>query len=72
MLLKIKAFVQLFWIALQGTEQNFTRGNVNRAAFLLAIPTMLELSLESLFVIVDLLFVSSLGEKAITIVGINN
>lgn len=72
MLLKIKAFVQLFWIALRGTEQNFTRGNVNRAAFLLAIPTMLELSLESLFVIVDLLFVSSLGEKAITIVGINN
>jgi len=72
MLLKIRAFLQLLWLALCGTEQNFTRGNVNRAAFLLAVPTMLELSLESLFVIVDLLFVSSLGEKAITIVGINN
>ncbi|MCS3556584.1 MULTISPECIES: MATE family efflux transporter [unclassified Sphingobacterium] len=72
MLFKIKAFIDLFWLSLRGTEQNFTSGNVNRATFLLAIPTMLELALESLFVIVDLLFVSSLGEKAITIVGINN
>ncbi len=33
---------------------------------------MLELSLESLFVLVDLLYVSRLGEQAITVVGITN
>ena len=72
MLLKIRSLFNLFRIALQGSERNFTVGSVNRATFLLAVPTMLELSMESLFVIVDLLFVSSLGERAITIVGISN
>ncbi|MFC6102227.1 MATE family efflux transporter [Olivibacter domesticus] len=72
MLLKIRSLFNLFRIALQGSERNFTVGSVNRATFLLAVPTMLELSMESLFVVVDLLFVSSLGERAITIVGISN
>jgi putative MATE family efflux protein len=71
-LVKIRSIFSLFRIALQGTEKNFTSGNVNRATFLLSVPTMLELSMESLFVLVDLLFVSSLGEKAITVVGITN
>jgi putative MATE family efflux protein len=71
-LLKIRHLFNLFRIALQGTEKNFTSGSVNRATFLLAVPTMLELSMESLFVLVDLLFVSSLGENAITVVGITN
>lgn len=72
MLIKIRSIFALFRIALQGTEKNFTSGNVNRATFLLSVPTMLELSMESLFVLVDLLFVSSLGENAITVVGITN
>ncbi|WP_242499280.1 MATE family efflux transporter [Flavobacterium sp. 140616W15] len=72
MLVKIRSIFSLFRIALQGTEKNFTSGNVNRATFLLSVPTMLELSMESLFVLVDLLFVSSLGENAITVVGITN
>lgn len=72
MLLRIRHLFDLFRIALQGTEKNFTSGSVNRATFLLAVPTMLELSMESLFVLVDLLFVSSLGERAITVVGITN
>jgi putative MATE family efflux protein len=71
-LLKIRSLFNLFRVALQGSERNFTVGSVNRATFLLAVPTMLELSMESLFVVVDLLFVSSLGERAITIVGISN
>lgn len=72
MLLRIRSFFNLFRIALQGSERSFTEGSVNRATFLLAVPSMLELSMESLFVVVDLLFVSSLGERAITIVGIGN
>ncbi len=71
-LLKIQSYFSLFRIALQGTERNFTSGSVRRAMFMLALPSMLELSMESLFVLVDLLFVSSLGEMAITIVGVTN
>ncbi|WP_118976979.1 MATE family efflux transporter [Taibaiella koreensis] len=72
MLLRIQYFFNLLVLALKGSEKDFTSGSVNRATFLLAVPTMLELSLESLFVLVDLLYVSRLGEQAITVVGITN
>ena len=72
MLLRIRYFFSLLSLALKGSEKDFTSGSVNRATFLLAVPTMLELSLESLFVLVDLLYVSRLGEQAITVVGITN
>lgn len=72
MLLRIQHFFSLLLLALKGSEKDFTTGSVNRATFLLAVPTMLELSLESLFVLVDLLYVSRLGEQAITVVGITN
>ncbi|WP_118952649.1 MATE family efflux transporter [Taibaiella helva] len=72
MLLKIQHFFGLLLLALKGSEKDFTSGSVNRATFLLAVPTMLELSLESLFVLVDLLYVSRLGELAITVVGITS
>jgi len=68
----INTFFSLFRSAIAGTEKDFTSGSVNRATFLLSVPSMLELSMEALFVVVDLLFVSSLGERAITIVGIVN
>src|SRR5690606_27864806 len=68
----VNTFFSLFRSAIAGTEKDFTSGSVNRATFLLSVPSMLELSMEALFVVVDLLFVSSLGERAITIVGIVN
>lgn len=72
MLLKLRTYAHLFKIALLGNEKNFTTGSVNRATFLLALPTMLELAMESLFVMVNLLFVSSIGDQAITLAGITN
>ncbi|MGS2763345.1 MATE family efflux transporter [Sinomicrobium sp. M5D2P9] len=72
MLLKIQSLFSLFKTAIRGTEKNFTSGNVARATFLLSFPSMMELGLESLFVIVDLFFISSLGEGAVTISGITN
>ncbi|ACU60320.1 MATE family efflux transporter [Chitinophaga pinensis] len=71
-LLRARSILNLFRSAIAGTEKDFTSGSVNRATFLLSVPSMLELAMESLFVMVDLLFVSSLGERAITIVGIVN
>ncbi|WP_197060051.1 MATE family efflux transporter [Sporocytophaga myxococcoides] len=72
MLLKLRSYANLFKIALLGNEKNFTTGSVNRATFLLALPSMLELVMESLFVMVNLLFVSSIGNQAITLAGITN
>lgn len=58
--------------ALGGKVEDFTSGQIGRVAFLIAFPAMLEFSLEALFVFVDLLFVSSLGDGAVTLVGITN
>lgn len=56
--------------SLNGEHQDFTRGNIRRAVFLLAIPMILELSLESIFAVVDIFFVSKLGANAIATVGL--
>src|ERR1043165_3457133 len=56
--------------SLYGGEQDYTQGSIPRAAFLLAIPMILELSLESVFALVDMFFVGKLGENAIATVGL--
>ncbi|MGZ5242485.1 MAG: MATE family efflux transporter, partial [Bacteroidia bacterium] len=56
--------------SLNGEEQDYTVGSIPRAVFLLAIPMILELSLESVFAVVDMFFVSKLGENAIATVGL--
>src|SRR3954467_14118412 len=56
--------------SLNGIEQDYTTGSIPRAVFLLAIPMILELSLESVFAIVDMFFVSKLGQNAIATVGL--
>jgi len=64
-----KAF-RLFVMAVSGTEKEFTSGNINRAIFLLSVPMILEMMMESLFAVVDIFFVSKLGKHAITTVGL--
>jgi putative MATE family efflux protein len=56
--------------SLNGVEQDYTSGNMRTAVFLLAIPMILELSLESVFALVDMFFVGKLGENAIATVGL--
>jgi putative MATE family efflux protein len=58
------------WEALRGSHQDYTAGNLNRAIFLLAIPMVLEMALESLFAVVDVFWVGRLGVDAVTTVGI--
>src|SRR6476620_9027081 len=56
--------------SLNGIEQDYTVGSIPRAVFLLAVPMILELSLESVFAVVDMFFVGKLGENAIATVGL--
>ena len=56
--------------ALRGSHQDFTEGAVSRAVFILAIPMVLEMLMESLFAIVDMFWVTRLGANAVATVGL--
>jgi len=67
---RIKSFFIDIIEAVSGTEQDFTEGRLSRAIFLLSIPAVLEMIMESVFVIVDIWFVSKLGANAVATVGL--
>ncbi len=68
---QVRSFFSLFKEAVVGSEQNFTEGSINRAIFLLSIPMILEMGMESLLAVVDIFFVSLLNSNdAVTAVGL--
>jgi len=67
---KISHFFSLASQSLRGVEYDYTQGSIRAAILLLAIPMILELSLESVFAVVDIFFVSKLGSKATQTVGL--
>ncbi len=56
--------------SLSGSEQDFTTGSVARAIMLLAVPMILELSMQAVFGVVDLFFVAQLGSPGVAAVGL--
>ena len=67
---KVSYFFSLVRQSLRGGEYDYTKGSIRAAILLLAVPMILELSLESVFALVDIFFVSKLGSNAVQTVGL--
>ena len=61
--MRIKSFFSLFKLALSDKEQDYTQGSIRRSIFLLAVPMILEMVMESVFALVDIFFVGRLGKS---------
>ena len=59
-----------FWIAVTGRETNFTSGSIRRAIFMLSIPMILEMLMESIFALVDIAYVSRVSVNAVATIGL--
>jgi len=66
----MRKFFDLFLQALKGEEHEYTSGSINRAIFLLSVPMILEMVMESLFAVVDIFFVSKVNTDAVATVGL--
>ena len=67
---KLSALLTDIKDSLSGTERDFTTGSISRAVTVLAIPMVLELSMQAVFGVIDVFFVAKLGGEAVATVGI--
>ncbi len=65
-----KSIISLFRQALAGEEDDYTSGSIGRAIFLLSVPMILEMLMESVFALVDIIYVSRVGISAVATVGL--
>jgi putative MATE family efflux protein len=63
-------FWRNIWRAIRGTPGDYTTLPLKQALLLLAVPMVLEMSMESLFAVVDVFWVSGLGATAVAVVGL--
>ncbi len=68
--LRIKNLWQDTIEAIIGSDKDFTKITIRKSVFLLSIPMILEMVMESVFAVADIFFVSKLGADAVAMVGI--
>lgn len=65
-----KKLINYFWIAVSGKETEFTSGSIRKAIFMLSIPMILEMLMESIFALVDIAYVSKVSVNAVATIGL--
>ncbi|SDS16545.1 putative efflux protein, MATE family [Formosa sp. Hel1_31_208] len=68
--ISFKQFITYFRLAISGREQEFTSGSIRRAVFMLSIPMILEMLMESIFAVVDIFYVSKVSVNAVATIGL--
>lgn len=66
----IKKVFRYFIIAVTGKESEFTSGSIRKAIFMLSIPMILEMMMESIFAVVDIAYVSQVSVNAVATIGL--
>ncbi|MEO0527206.1 MAG: MATE family efflux transporter [Bacteroidota bacterium] len=66
----LKKLVHYFIIAVTGKETEFTTGSIRKAIFMLSIPMILEMLMESIFALVDIAYVSQVSVNAVATIGL--
>ena len=56
--------------ALRGKEYDYTQGSLSTAIFLLAIPMVFEMVMESVYALIDIYFVSQVSTNAVATIGL--
>ena len=68
--ISIKQLFDYLKIAVSGKAQDVTTGSIRRAVFMLSIPMILEMLMESIFAIVDIFYVSKVSVNAVATIGL--
>jgi putative MATE family efflux protein len=64
---RLPRWIGLLKEAVRGHEMDYTSGSLRKAVIMLAVPMMLEMSMESVFAVVDLYFVGHLPNSSVAI-----
>ena len=68
--ISITQLFSFFKQAVSGKEQEFTKGSIRKAVFMLSIPMILEMLMESIFAVVDIFYVSKVSVNAVATIGL--
>jgi putative MATE family efflux protein len=68
--LPIAKVFSVFLDAVKGKQTEFTSGSIRKAIFMLSVPMILEMMMESIFAIVDIAYVSRVSVNAVATIGL--
>lgn len=66
----MRKVIKIVWDAIHGSDHDYTKLKIGRAILLFSIPLILEMLMEATFSILDIFYVSRLGDEAISVVGL--